>query len=304
MKKKFLSMTSLILMSATLVACSVNSSKEYEAPQDVKDAAQHRQDNWNSVGFIDYFSKAKNSIWFQIHDTIPSKNVEIEAVNVFDKGKVTRYLLKKIETNSDGDEEYSNYTLKDLKGMSDEEILKLAQKSEKEYFDARKANKLRIFDKHIKESKEAIANGQAQAEYTDESSLATFEKGKKFYTDLDYKEFRKYNTDIELKAEVETGNSGNYVVEENITNLDFVDMLDGYVDFEWHPKDGEKESTDISTELISMTMDESHAIPVYDDFWIKFRIREKKSFINRKLTKENLLFQFDELDTKNVKEVD
>ena len=92
-----------------------------------------------------------------------------------------------------------------------------------------------------------------------QSSLENYKAAKEFYSNLTYKQFRKPNSDIKLKANVWTDSSGNYVSQENLIHIPYVDMLDLSVDFEWT-----KEALENEVEYSDAVDTNFEATPIYE----------------------------------------
>lgn len=112
MKKRILSMVMVSLMAVSLSACGGGSNEIKNAKEPVTAAQAFHTE----------------SIWFQSSDA-PSKDGEIESILYFDgKGNVTRYK--------------TDITYGDLKGLSEEKILNLAQEQDQAQFEAKVASVL------------------------------------------------------------------------------------------------------------------------------------------------------------------
>ena len=244
------------------------------------------------VGVIDFFNSTPKTILYGISGSDVNKNSEVKAVYVIEKGKMTRYILKG----------YKGNTLSDLKSKSDEEILKIAKKYDEEYFEQRKEKKINAANEGIKQSEENISSGNENEDYG-QSSLENYKAAKEFYSNLTYKQFRKPNSDIKLKANVWTDSSGNYVSQENLIHIPYVDMLDLSVDFEWTKEALENEvkySDSVDTNFEATPIYESMPYTISGEQWIG--IRTEDMLLSRQLVNKNIRFDLDKIGTKNVTE--
>ncbi len=244
------------------------------------------------VGVIDFFNSTPKTILYGISGNDVNKNSEVKAVYVIEKGKMTRYILKG----------YKGNTLSDLKSKSDEEILKIAKKYDEEYFEQRKEKKINAANEGIKQSEENISSGNESEDYG-QSSLENYKAAKEFYSNLTYKQFRKPNSDIKLKANVWTDSSGNYVSQENLIHIPYVDMLDLSVDFEWTKEALENEveySDAVDTNFEATPIYESMPYNISGEQWIG--IRTEDMLLSRQLVNKNIRFDLDKIGTKNVTE--
>ena len=244
------------------------------------------------VGVIDFFNSTPKTILYGISGNDVNKNSEVKAVYVIEKGKMTRYILKG----------YKGNTLSDLKLKSDEEILKIAKKYDEEYFEQRKEKKIKAANEGIKQSEENISSGNESEDYG-QSSLENYKAAKEFYSNLTYKQFRKPNSDIKLKANVWTDSSGNYVSQENLIHIPYVDMLDLSVDFEWTKEALENEvkySDSVDTNFEATPIYESMPYTIAGEQWIG--IRTEDMLLSRQLVNKNIRFDLDKIGTKNVTE--
>ncbi|RSK02630.1 hypothetical protein D8783_01630 [Streptococcus sp. A12] len=246
------------------------------------------------VGVIDYFNNTPKTILYGISGNDVNKNSEVKAVYVIEKGKMTRYILKG----------YKDNTLSALKSKSDEEILNIAKKYDKEYFEQRKENKINAANEGIKLSEESISSGNETEDYG-QSSLENYKAAKEFYSTLTYKQFRKPNSDIKLKANVWTDSSGNYVSQENLIHVPYVDMMDLSVDFEWTKEALEnqiKYSDYVDTNFEATPIYESMPYTISGEQWLG--IRTEDMLLSRQLVNKKIRFELDKIGTKNVTEKD
>lgn len=246
------------------------------------------------VGVIDYFNSTPRTILYGISGNDVNKNSEVKAVYVIEKGKMTRYILKG----------YKGNTLSELKSKSDEEILKIAKKYDEEYFEQRKEKKINAANESIKQSEENISSGTESEDYG-KNSLENYKAAKEFYSNLTYKQFRKPNSDIKLKANVWTDSSGNYVSQENLIHIPYVDMMDFNVDFEWTKEALENEvkySDAVDTNFEATPINESMPYTISGEQWAG--IRTKDMLLSRQLVNKKLRFDLDKIGTKNVTEKD
>ena len=244
------------------------------------------------VGVIDYFNSTPKTILYGISGNDVNKNSEVKAVYVIEKGKMTRYILKG----------YKGNTLSELKSKSDEEILKIAKKYDEEYFEQRKEKKINAANESIKQSEENISSGNESEDYG-KSSLENYKAAKEFYSNLTYKQFRKPNSDIKLKANVWTDSSGNYVSQENLIHIPYVDMMDLNVDFEWTKEALENEikySDAVDTNFEATPINESMPYTISGEQWAG--IRTEDMLLSRQLVNKKLRFDLDKIGTKNVTE--
>ena len=244
------------------------------------------------VGVIDFFNSTPKTILYGISGSDVNKNSEVKAVYVIEKGKMTRYILKG----------YKGNTLSDLKSKSDEEILKIAKKYDEEYFEQRKEKKINAANEGIKQSEENISSGNESEDYG-KSSLENYKAAKEFYSNLTYKQFRKPNSDIKLKANVWTDSSGNYVSQENLIHIPYVDMMDLNVDFEWTKEALENEvkySDAVDTNFEATPINESMPYTISGEQWAG--IRTEDMLLSRQLVNKKLRFDLDKIGTKNVTE--
>ena len=246
------------------------------------------------VGVIDYFNSTPKTILYGISGNDVNKNSEVKAVYVIEKGKMTRYILKG----------YKGNTLSELKSKSDEEILKIAKKYDEEYFEQRKEKKINAANESIKQSEENISSGTESEDYG-KNSLENYKAAKEFYSNLTYKQFRKPNSDIKLKANVWTDSSGNYVSQENLIHIPYVDMMDFNVDFEWTKEALENEvkySDAVDTNFEATPINESMPYTISGEQWAG--IRTEDMLLSRQLVNKKLRFDLDKIGTKNVTEKD
>ena len=115
--------------------------------------------------------------------------------------------------------------------------------------------------------------------------------------------FRKPNSDIKLKANVWTDSSGNYVSQENLIHIPYVDMLDLSVDFEWTKEALENEvkySDAVDTNFEATPIYESMPYTISGEQWIG--ISTEDMLLSRQLVNKNIRFDLDKIGTKNVTE--
>ena len=247
-----------------------------------------------SVGIIEFFNSAPKTILYGISGSDVNKNSEVKAVYIIEKGKMSRYILKG----------YKDNTLSVLKSKSDEEILKIAQEYDKKYFEQRKEKKIKAANKGIKLSEENISSGIKSEDYGQES-IENYRAAQEFYSNLTYKQFRKPNSDINLKSNVWTDSSGNYVSQENLIHMPYVDILDIDVDFEWTKMSVEHEiekADYIDTNFNPTPIYESMPYTISGEQWVG--IRTEDMLLSRQLVKKKMRFTLDEIGTKNVTEKD
>ena len=247
-----------------------------------------------SVGIIEFFNSTPKTILYGILGSDVNKNSEVKAVYIIEKGKMTRYILKG----------YKDNTLSALKSKSDEEILKIAQEYDKKYFEQRKEKKINAANEGIKLSEENISSGKDDEDYG-QRSLENYKAAKEFYSNLTYKQFRKPNSDIKLKSDVWTDSSGNYVSQETLIHMPYVDILDISVDFEWTKAAVEneiKKADYVDTKFQATPTYESMPYIISGEQWVG--IRTENMLLSRQLAKKKISFGLDKIGTKNVTEKD
>lgn len=290
----------LLLCSSIFVigGCTSNHENQPTLQEDTKvsdnkTGAELMNEN-ESVGIIEFFNSTPKTILYGISGSDVNKNSEVKAVYIIEKGKMTRYILKG----------YKDNTLSALKSKSDEEILKIAQEYDKKYFEQRKEKKINAANEGITLSEENISSGKDDEDYG-QRSLGNYKAAKEFYSNLTYKQFRKPNSDIKLKSDVWTDSSGNYVSQETLIHMPYVDILDVSVDFEWTKAAVEneiKKADYVDTKFQSTPTYESMPYIISGEQWVG--IRTENMLLSRQLVKKKISFGLDKIETKNVTEKD
>lgn len=290
----------LLLCSSIFVigGCTSNHENQPTLQEDTKvsdnkTGAELMNEN-ESVGIIEFFNSTPKTILYGISGSDVNKNSEVKAVYIIEKGKMTRYTLKG----------YKDNTLSALKSKSDEEILKIAQEYDKKYFEQRKEKKINAANEGITLSEENISSGKDDEDYG-QRSLGNYKAAKEFYSNLTYKQFRKPNSDIKLKSDVWTDSSGNYVSQETLIHMPYVDILDVSVDFEWTKAAVEneiKKADYVDTKFQSTPTYESMPYIISGEQWVG--IRTENMLLSRQLVKKKISFGLDKIETKNVTEKD
>lgn len=290
----------LLLCSSIFVigGCTSNHENQPTLQEDTKvsdnkTGAELMNEN-ESVGIIEFFNSTPKTILYGISGSDVNKNSEVKAVYIIEKGKMTRYILKG----------YKDNTLSALKSKSDEEILKIAQEYDKKYFEQRKEKKINAANEGITLSEENISSGKDDEDYG-QRSLENYKAAKEFYSNLTYKQFRKPNSDIKLKSDVWTDSSGNYVSQETLIHMPYVDILDVSVDFEWTKAAVEneiKKADYVDTKFQSTPTYESMPYIISGEQWVG--IRTENMLLSRQLVKKKISFGLDKIETKNVTEKD
>ncbi|WP_149556171.1 hypothetical protein [Streptococcus cristatus] len=290
----------LLLCSSIFVigGCTSNHENQPTLQEDTKvsdnkTGAELMNEN-ESVGIIEFFNSTPKTILYGISGSDVNKNSEVKAVYIIEKGKMTRYILKG----------YKDNTLSALKSKSDEEILKIAQEYDKKYFEQRKEKKINAANEGITLSEENISSGKDDEDYG-QRSLGNYKAAKEFYSNLTYKQFRKPNSDIKLKSDVWTDSSGNYVSQETLIHMPYVDILDISVDFEWTKAAVEneiKKADYVDTKFQSTPTYESMPYIISGEQWVG--IRTENMLLSRQLVKKKISFGLDKIGTKNVTEKD
>ena len=106
-----------------------------------------------------------------------------------------------------------------------------------------------------------------------------------------------------MKANVWTDSSGNYVSQENLIHIPYVDMMDLNVDFEWTKEALENEvkySDAVDTNFEATPINESMPYTISGEQWAG--IRTEDMLLSRQLVNKKLRFDLDKIGTKNVTE--
>lgn len=142
----------------------------------------------------------QESVWIQYDDDEQiGKDVSVERVLVFDgNGNVTVYDTDYIWMN--GGSSYESLTFGDLNGLSNEEIIELAKKKDRERFDATKQSA-------IDETNESIKNDAGMTDYVENET-----EGQKVNEAAEYQEPKA----VPFTLKIETDGTGNTAKSETL----------------------------------------------------------------------------------------
>lgn len=135
--------------AACLLAVSISGCGSTNGNDNAGDSARSEPETNEATPASTAFGQ--KSVWMQYGDDQISKDTSVERILVFDgKGNVTVYDTKYVWMN--GGTSYVDVTFGDLDGMSNDEIIDLAKKKDRERFDATKQSAIDETNEDIEEA--------------------------------------------------------------------------------------------------------------------------------------------------------
>lgn len=135
--------------AACLLAVSISGCGSTNGNDNAGDSARSEPETNEAIPASTAFGH--KSVWMQYGDDQISKDTGVERILVFDgKGNVTVYDTKCVWMN--GGTSYEGVTFGDLDGMSNDEIIDLAKKKDRERFDATKQSAIDETNEDIEEA--------------------------------------------------------------------------------------------------------------------------------------------------------
>ncbi|HEM4882660.1 TPA: hypothetical protein U1138_001824 [Streptococcus suis] len=284
----------ILVTSVALTACSSNqsnSSQTQNANENVQSAEEVKP-----VGFIELANEDTERIWFEA-DNI-AKDETITGLYVIKNGKATYYHLLTYESHdgiSDPDQVAygprikDSLTFSDIKDMSNKEIIEKAKKIDKEAYDSYFQSFLDIVDTAIID----WSNEPSTSE--NPIYVPVLENIKNplssLQGDSNYRIYRKRVTEQKLSAKVETDDTGNSIVNEEIQLPIFVKYE---VDFFY------SKQLKVGNETRTLVIDAStfNIGDIYDSTYVAFG---DSPLITRDMPEKSYPY-LDILGTKNVVE--
>ncbi|HEL0598962.1 TPA: hypothetical protein TUT13_000979 [Streptococcus equi subsp. zooepidemicus] len=281
-KKLFSMFTTGILVTTLLVACSSKQSADGNV-------------QGKTTGFMQLANENKERIWYRIDDSNGdnqiSKDDNIKMVLVIKNGKVDHLFLSEV-------------TLADIRGKTDDDIIKFAKKQDKHNFNNQKAEAIQSSKDQVSQSESRVKELEISLnEKTDkndtnsvlwhEQEIAynqeTLESAQKRLSELEkisYEDIKSQYSKYAIKAIVETDASGNQVATEEL-------KLKGY-----KPTSSLSDVYDISLKLQHQVSGD-----IYDKSYIGYSVDGEDFIITSTSSlSNNTSFGLDTLGTKNVTE--
>ncbi|MGQ7354423.1 hypothetical protein ACTGXY_06215 [Streptococcus suis] len=315
-KKLLTLLTAGVLATTALVACSSNqkadkSTHEAKTSQTTESKLEPivkgTEQSPSQYGFMQVANDSTERLWF-VSSKI-AKDSELHGVYAIKNGKATYYYLGTTEIENTGNVAYlkTDYSLTfaDIENLSNSEIIKKAQKLDKEAYLAQS----KLVNEYLTdyESKGPLYQGvYAQSiEGFEVETAETFNQLKSQISDFDsdkgYQKYRKQVTEQTIIAAVKTDDSGNNVNSEKIELKAFEKLEIGYDEGFYvynsrNSSDYESLSLDVTASLhYSMDFDEREYGTV-----LKSNYQGFDGLVTRDFSDGNITF--DKTDTKNIVE--
>ncbi|MGQ4558340.1 hypothetical protein ACUIJQ_03350 [Levilactobacillus hammesii] len=275
------------------------------------------QVNEKNVSFIKDAQSSNQRIWYMVEsdstsDYELSKDTHITQILVTKNGKATVYNMPD-----------NNFSMRDINGKSDDQVLTIAQKKDREYYkdfiDPQKdiLIKSSYIQNVIKNTESDYKHYEKHPDYLGATHKESLKKLREYQDDLTYlkaneasilKNIPKYEkpTPKLLNAKVKTDNSGNDVNYEDITHrrleletdsaklkhLHWVDRVDAPTYYNFTMTDGFQLIYDKPVKILS-DMYTGYTNPTNDS---------KTTSLLTKTTNKDTVSDFDKLGTKHVSE--
>lgn len=184
--------------AACLLAVSISGCGSTNGNDNAGDSARSEPETNEATPASTAFGQ--KSVWMQYSDDQISKDTGVERILVFDgKGNVTVYDTRGIVLN--GGTSYEAVRFGDLDGLSDDEIIDLAKKKDRERFDATKQSA-------IDETNEDIESFAGMPDH-----IKNAEEGQKVNEAAEYQEPKA----VPFMLKLETDGTGNSAASETLS---------------------------------------------------------------------------------------
>lgn len=184
--------------AACLLAVSISGCGSTNGNDNAGDSARSEPETNEATPASTAFGQ--KSVWMQYSDDQISKDTGVERILVFDgKGNVTVYDTRGIVLN--GGTSYEAVRFGDLDGLSDDEIIDLAKKKDRERFDATKQSA-------IDETNEDIESFAGMPDH-----IKNAEEGQKVNEAAEYQEPKA----VPFTLKLETDGTGNSAASETLS---------------------------------------------------------------------------------------
>ena len=294
-RKKNLFTISLCLFAALFVsACGSGGSSSTDSKNTENQTASATKPKIEGkMGFVELTQQAKEDmIWYVGSSNLDSYtkasrygNEQILGVLVVKDGKATYYEGKSLDQKSDvkevlKEQNVKPLTIADLKDKKDSEVLALYKEYDKKIFDA-------VKDWHVKDREEIEKILKAKGS----SGISQMTEA---YNKITYEDYRKLNTDIDVRAILLNTSDGKEVGEEQLV-LPYFAIEETFLHFIHN-----------GTEIPSLDTIKSDFLETFTKYKTPTINGEKFTFINANklqlFTRENINveFDFDKTDTKNI----
>lgn len=311
--KKLFSMFAIgILVATLLVACSSNQKANkgtHEAKMNqtkkpkLEPIVKGTEQSPSQYGFMQVANDSTERLWF-ISSKI-AKDSELRGVYAIKNGKATYYYLGPTEIENTGDyaslKSDHSLTFADIENLSNSEIIKKAQKLDKEaYFAQSKLVNEYLTDYESKGPLYQHGSRDGFKDQIDEAFNQIKRQISDFNSDKGYQKYRKQVTEQPIMATVKTDDSGNNVNFERIALKSFVGLGIIYDEgFHIYQRDSE-DYTSISLDVVSS----SHYSMDFDEreygTVLKSNYQGFDGLVTRDFSDGNITF--DKTGTKNITE--
>lgn len=302
-----------LLAGATLTACSSNQKADKDTPETKMDQTtksklepivKGTEQSPSQYGFMQVANDSTERLWF-ISSKI-TKDSKLSGVYAIKNGKATYYNLGTTEIKNTGNAAFlkTDYSLTftDIENLSNSEIIKKAQKLDKEAYLAQS----KLVNEYLTDyeskgslyqygSRDGFENQIAEAFNQIKNQIPNFN------SDKGYQEYRKQVTEQPIMATVKTDDSGNNVNFERIT-LKVFEELEIFYNEGFHvynsrnSSDYETISLEVTTSsYYSMDFDKREYGTVLKSNYQGFDGLVTRDFVDGSIT-------FDKTDTKNIVE--